>query len=649
MAVDADLDQADALWEAGRFPEAEAIFRAVLEQDRENSRALHHLGALCCQSDRFSEALSYLGSAADHSPDDPTIRHNLGMAYLLSMDFANAEQSFCTALSLRPNDPEIAMSLAHVLERTGRLAEAARLYGQIADVQREDHQVQRCAARCFLALERPVDALPYLDRAAVLSPEDCELALQRGVALRNTWRLNDAVACFQNVLNRDPDNATAHLHLGLTYSRLGEAVASYKHLQESVFLKPEAKAHSAMIRAMHYVPGIEGATMFLEHRAWAERNCLSTIAGVRRPVRSTGPWRIGFVSALFGQHASNLWAFVMGGSEEFEIYHYADDFSDGTSTAKALRARAVEWKDTTTLSNDELAKRVSDDGIDILVNCDGHYTARRLPLFGSRAAPVQTALSLYPGTTGLAEIDFQITDPVIDADQGQYHTESLIHVPAFVGFLPPSEAPAVSPPPSEKTGKITFGSFSVPTKINDDVVRTWSHILAEVPCSDLILHSYMPASSAGSDDMLPELRMRLTKMFESFGIAADRIRTVGFRPLREHLELYGQVDIALDPFPYNGVLTTMHALWMGVPVITLEGKLPVARAGCSILSTLGMSSWIAHSEREYVNLSIATANAPGKLSEWRTSLRSRIRSSPWGDTNAFSRHLRSAWLKMLPG
>jgi predicted O-linked N-acetylglucosamine transferase (SPINDLY family) len=333
---------------------------------------------------------------------------------------------------------------------------------------------------------------------------------------------------------------------------------------------------------------------------------------------------------------------------EFRTYCYADRFEGGTEPAQAIRTVCEEWRDTSALTNDELRELIAEDGIDLLVNCDGQFTAERLALFAT-APQVKASLLLYPSRTGLAQVDYQISDAFIDpadSDHASCRSERLIRLPIFVCFRPPANAPEIAPPPSLRTGRITFGSFSVPSKINAAVARVWSAILREIPDSKLILHSYVPGSGE-CNEMMPDVRSRLLDLFAGNGIDCDRIETIGYLPLREHLELYQRVDVALDPFPYHGFMTTLHALWMGVPVVILPGARRVSRTGLSFLTHAGLPEYIARTEQEYIDIAVTAAGDGRALARTRAALRERVRSSALCDMAAFSASVREAVNAML--
>ena len=272
----------------------------------------------------------------------------------------------------------------------------------------------------------------------------------------------------------------------------------------------------------------------------------------------------------------------------------------------------------------------------------GHTAPGLLLAFAERLAPIQVTWLGYPNTTGLQEMDYRLTDERADPSRmtDAFHTEALIRLPkGFLCYRPLTGAPPVLPPPSVSSRHIIFGSFNALQKITPVVLEVWARILALVPDSRLLLKS-----SAFSQ---PAVVDRYKQPFLDVGVAFDRLMFHGNIPdVTKHLELYSQVDIALDPFPYNGATTTCESLWMGVPVITLAGKMHAGRVGVSILTQMEMTDFIAASPEDYVRIAVELANNPARLSELRRTLRHRMAASPLCDAKGFTRAVEDAYRAM---
>ena len=287
----------------------------------------------------------------------------------------------------------------------------------------------------------------------------------------------------------------------------------------------------------------------------------------------------------------------------------------------------------------EFAKTVLDDRIDVLVELTGHTGNNRLSALATRLAPVQMSWLGYPCTTGLGAVGYRITeataDPVGTADA--HYTETLVRLPrTFLCYRPADEAPAPGPLPSLGGHPFTFGSFNNLPKVNDQVIAAWAEILHRVPGSRVLLKSHALACREAVD--------RVRRAFADHGVDGERVELVGWRRNpAEHLLLYRKIDLALDPFPYNGTTTTCEAMWMGVPVLTLAGSRHAARVGASLLKQVGLGDFVVSTREEYVTKAVALAGARDHLATIREALRERMAASPLCDATAFARDMEAAY------
>jgi predicted O-linked N-acetylglucosamine transferase (SPINDLY family) len=256
-----------------------------------------------------------------------------------------------------------------------------------------------------------------------------------------------------------------------------------------------------------------------------------------------------------------------------------------------------------------------------------------------RCAPIQAHWLGFCNSTGLDAMDYRLSDDIADppgiADDAS--SEEIVRLPeGFFTFLAPEESPPVRPAPSLRNGFITFGCFNNHLKINTGVIDLWAKLMNELPDSRLVLR-YGGYKS-------PHLRRSIIGRFEERGISGRRIRLLESTPaIFQHYDLHGQVDIALDPFPYNGMTTSCDAVWMGVPLVTLRGGPHRSRVGACILTRIGHPEWIAETEEEYVDIAKNLAADPEQLSEIRPGIREAMRESPLMDGPRLARHLEGAY------
>ncbi|HMD54270.1 MAG TPA: hypothetical protein VKJ65_06975, partial [Phycisphaerae bacterium] len=320
--------------------------------------------------------------------------------------------------------------------------------------------------------------------------------------------------------------------------------------------------------------------------------------------------------------------------ERFSIYCYSSATREDFITDR-LRRSADVWRDVLKLSDEELVRQIRDDQIDILIDLTMHMPQNRLLVFARKPAPVQVAWLAYPGSTGLVTMDYRLTDALMDRPgvPTPYFSEEAVRLPdCWCCYDPRYDLP---PRPARQESPICFGSLNNPCKLNDQILNIWSNVLKSVPDSRLLVLSFSKEQ---------EKHIRTT--FERSGIDPVRLTFVGRSPRTEYLRLYDRIDIVLDPLPYNGITTTLDAMWMGVPVVSLAGNTPAGRAGLSILSTLKLPELVAWTPQEYVQIGTGLANDLPRLMELRSTLRERMRASPLMDAKRFARNVEAAYRDM---
>ena len=298
------------------------------------------------------------------------------------------------------------------------------------------------------------------------------------------------------------------------------------------------------------------------------------------------------------------------------------------------------WRDTAGLNDDQLADTIRGDAIDILVDLTGHMGPNRLLCFARKPSPIQITWLGYEGTTGLSAMDYILADRhEIPPEAEPFYVERVLRMPdGFACYRPPMDAPPVGPPPAVAAGHVTFGSFNNQAKITDRVVAVWAEILRRMPAARLLLkyRGLNDESVAGP----------LAAEFATHGVDPARIECIGQSPPGRYLEDYHRIDVALDPFPYNGCATTCEALWMGVPVVTCPGETFASRHGLSHLSNVGLTELIAADLDDYVAKAVALAEDPPRLAALRAGLRERMAASPLCDGPRFARNLEAVLRKV---
>ena len=353
--------------------------------------------------------------------------------------------------------------------------------------------------------------------------------------------------------------------------------------------------------------------------------------------------RIGYLSADFRTHAVSYFTeplLAHHDKERFDIVCFDMAPRPGDKVAVRLRSHGHEWRSAGNEDDPTLAATIRDAGIDILVDLSGHSSGNRLLVFARKPAPVQATWLGYLNTTGLESIDYRITDHFLDPPGVTecLHTESLVWLPNHAALQPPQDAPDPGPLPAWRAGHITFGSFNNWAKVTDAMKQTWSNLLCRVPASRLLIVA-LGASNEG-------FRAMIASDFSARGVAPERIEIRQLMPFRNFLEMLKEVDIGLDSYPYAGGTTTLHSLWMGVPVVTLAGRTAFSRNSVGPLSETGLSRLVASNPEDYVERAVELSRNLPRLANIRVGLRDRMRRSPLVDGERFARSLEAAYRAM---
>jgi len=501
-------------------------------------------------------------------------------------------------------------------------------------------------AVAFFTQGRLEEAVAACRQGLVIAPTQSALHNNLALALRRLGRTSEAIDAFETAIAHDGRNVEAMSNLADTLrgaGRMSEALALYRRALAVAPGHVDVRANFLM--TLQYATDVAPREITEEHRRWGElfANTPRHDHGAR--ARDEGKrLRVGYLSPDFRAH-SVAWFLdgILRGhdAQEVEVFGYADVARpDGTTARFATQVHA--WRNVHALDDVTLAARIAEDEIDVLVELAGHTERSRLGVMARRPAPVQVTYLGYPCTTGLAAIDYRIVDALTDPPGSEaLSTETLVRpAPGFLVYAPPWDAPEVAPLPAARAGVVTFGSFNATSKLNDDVLATWAALLARVPDSRLLLKGLPFADDA--------VCARFRNSFATRGIAPERVLLRPFAQGREaHLATYGEIDVALDTFPYNGTTTTCEALWMGVPVVTLAGAAHAGRVGLSLLTQVGRTAWIADTRDAYVEIAAALAAARGALGTERATLRETVRASGLTDgpgfTRALERFYRAAW------
>jgi len=464
-----------------------------------------------------------------------------------------------------------------------------------------------------------------------------------GAVHLDTGHYIPAMNHFQQVVTLNPNYAEGHNNLGAVFHKLrvpDQAIASY---ERAIALdKNYAQAYTNRNFELNYTTKQSPKQIYEKHMEY-EANFGGTANQMKHAPRASEgrPLRVGYVSPDFYAHSVAFFfepLLAAHDGQQVETFcYYCNTKAD--ETTKRLQTLSNHWRDVTAIDDAVLAKMIAEDQIDILVDLAGHSAKSRISVFARKPAPIQVAWLGYPNTSGLKSMDYRFTDIIADpiGEADETHSEELIRLEGGIWcYTGGEDAPA---PITTTSGPVTFGSFNHMSKLSPDVIALWSQVLKAVPDSRLLLKHLQLGHAVTRDTVL--------KQFGANGIAPDRLDLHAKLPKREdHLALYGTVDIALDPFPFNGCTTTFEALWMGVPVIALRGQTHVARVGASILTHLGHPELLAENAEDYIKIAVDLAGDAQRRTKYRAELRDAIKASPLGDTDGFARKIEASYQTM---
>jgi protein O-GlcNAc transferase len=548
-----------------------------------------------------------------------------------------------------PRDPYVQSTMARVLLFLGATQQGLHFAQRAADLAPNDPEMLMIHAEMLGYENQHEKALAAVDRALAVAPGHGGALYHRIIALQNMDRFEEAETACRRVLALDPDNAGLRSLLAgilLNLGRIEEAVAAIKAASEA---HPDDKhLASGLALMLNYMPGAKPRDVLAAHTRYAQILDRAEPAPPRTFTNSRDPdrrLRLGLLSPDLRQHSVAYFiepwlAHVR--PESFELIVYQTNRVADAVTAR-LKALVLEkggaWHVMDNISDPALAERIYSDRIDILLELSGHTHAHSLPALHRRPAPVQATYLGYPNTTGLSAVDYRIVDSITDPPGAadELATEKLVRMDPFICYRPPGDAPA--PRAARHASHITFGSFNTLQKLNDRLVLFWTRVLEAVPGSRLLLKGGSAAN--------PSQRDSIFRRFTKAGLDPTRLEFLPrTQSIADHLALYEKVDIALDPFPYNGTTTTCEALFMGVPVITLAGDVHAGRVGASLLTCVGLKDLIADSEDGYIAIARQLAADTTRRAGLRTGLRATLLASPLCDAAAFSQRMDQAFRTM---
>jgi predicted O-linked N-acetylglucosamine transferase (SPINDLY family) len=629
---------------AGRLDEAIACLERAVALQPGLAVAQGNLGNALRAAGRLDAAIAAYDRAIALAPANSEFSGNLGLALQAQGRYQEAIAAHERSVALGPGEPVAYRNLGTALHAAGRSDAAVAAYHRALELRPDDARSYCNLGMTLQETGHHLEAIAALDRAVAIDPALAPAYTNLGNALWSAGRPDEAAVALRRAIVLNPQDTDAHNNLGNVLKDQGRVDAAIEEFRAAMALRPESpRAGSNLLFALWAHPGYDARSILAAHRQWAAEYAAPLAAEIRPHRNDRTPGRrlkIGYVSPDFRGHpVGHLLVPVLAHHDraQFEVVCYSDVRAPDALTVK-LQALADRWCATAALSDAQLADRVRQDGVDVLVDLALHTADNRLLVFARRPAPVQVTMLGLPATTGLETIDYRLTDLYLDplGQNDADYTETSFRLPhCFWVFPRPEEAPEISPLPAWQNGFVTFGCLNQFSKVTPAALELWRQILKSLPDARLVIQA-QPGTHCDT----------VRALFEQGGVGGKRLDFLPRTRRADYFRRYQQIDVGLDPFPYNGHNCTLEALWMGVPVVTLAGRTAVGRGGLSILSNLGLNELIAESADDYVAVAVALARDWDRLAALRAGMRGRMEASPLMDPAAYTAGVEAAFRLM---
>jgi predicted O-linked N-acetylglucosamine transferase (SPINDLY family) len=679
------VEAAVKLQQAGRLGEAEQLCRQVLAEQPEHPNALHVLAVVMHQTGRNAEALPLIQKAVARKSTDAEFRNSMGVMLMASGRPREAMEAFNHAIKLHPAFPGALTNLANLLLDSGdwqKAAECARKAIQLSPRLVEAYSL--LGAACFVG-GKIDDSIAASQKALSMDPKSYQALGNLGNSMMVSGKIDEAIKIYQrttelhpnaaggwsnlgNALQQramtapalhaltkavelDPNLADAHNNLGNVYKDLAQMDIACDEYVKAIAIRPQMSTfHSNLVYAMWFCEKCEALEVYKESKKWADflaeplRKAAPPHTNVKDPNKRI---KIGYVSSDFRDHP--VGRLVRPLIENHDRSKFEVVLFSGVSRYDHLSQRIYSNVDkvlnTRDASDEQLANVIRQEKVDICVDLTLHMGGSRMPAFARKPAPVQITYLAYCATSGMKSMDYCITDPNLDPPPpgvneqdtlSPFHSERLLRLNrCYWCYSISPEAPPVNQLPALSKGYVTFGSFNSFTKLNPSVIDVWADILKAVPTSRMFM--VVPGG--------PSMQQKAADMFRERGVDPGRLTMSDITPFAVYFQHFLNVDIAVDPFPYNGGTTTMDALFMGLPVVNLEGRWATARAGVTLLKNVGHPEWICQSREQYVQCAKDLAGDLPRLNQVRQQLRQVMLNSPLMDGKGFARDMEAAFIR----
>lgn len=656
----------------GLLKEAQAYYQEALRHQPSSVEAHHNLGHLYEAREEFQQAILSYQQVLKLSKQAPLTHNNLGNIFMNKQQINTAIEHYKTAIKQKPDYSQAHANLAYALHQNHQLEEAYQHYQQALNLNPHLYQAKNNLGLVLKEMGQHIAARQCFQELIKQVPTMSQAQTNLGIVLQEQGQLENAIYHFQKALKVDEKDAQAHNNLGFIYNIQGQLEQAREHLALALKHSPHSiealtnmgntfkfqgqpeqainyykqaldidkyqpSIHSNLILAQHFSPKMTRKDLFKEFQLWEQT--FAPLPASRHYTNTLNPnkrLKIGYYSPNFKAHSiSDLVSllFEHHNKEKVEIFAFSNT-TQIDETSLQFEQYVDHWVNTSGLQDLTVIQLIEEEGIDILVDLTGHMSGNRLLVFAQKPAPIQVCGLGFGLTTGLKAIDYQLTDPwIVPPTWAPHNSEKLMYLSSLMRWkIPDLDLKPSQSPPILKNRFITFGSGNQCTKINQQVIDVWSKILQQQPTAKLHLKAKEFDEEASREYYL--------ELFKKNHVQPDQIIFSGKTSKEEHIQFYDSIDIALEPFPHHGGITTFEALWMGVPVLTVdEGN----RTGLGILNNLGYPELIANDLDEYIEKSLQLAKNEEQLLQYKQTLRQQLEQSNLCNGKSFAQEIENAY------
>ena len=582
-----DIKQAIQLQQAGKLEEAIQLYKKILTDSPQHQIATISLGITLFQAKEYQSALDVLQKAATSFPESADAHYNLAYALLQLQRVKESVPHFQKTVHLNPRFFQAFIHLGNIYVNTGALEQGNQQFMAAYRIDPNNLELLNNWTKACIELKNYEQANKILEKALKLYPNRAELYGNLATIHQELGEMHQAEMNLKKSITLSDKDWRFYNALAVMYHKWNKYSNAIDYFKKALELDPNNSiVHSNIIYSQNYFSEYDNAYQLKSHQEWQERHAPLSLK-IQEPYLNTPtlPLKVGLLSSDFFNHpvAVFLIAWLKHiNREKIQFYAYTEIQGNDEYT-QLIKKECETWYETNSVSDKEVAEKIHSDGIDILIDLTGHTKKNRLLVMAYQPAPIQISYLGYINTTGLPQINYRLVDKYVNPPESQqFYTEKLLYLPNFyICYSPPNYDLKVEPTPALKNKHLTFGSFNNPSKYNSEVFQLWAEVLSLYPDAKLVLKARHFGSKEGIETV--------SKMLLDENIDLNQIIFEGTSFYKEYFEAYHKVDIVLDSFPHNGGTTTHDALYMGVPIVTLEGNNYVSRDGGFYLNQLRTS------------------------------------------------------------